>query len=465
MKSSTTTVYGQPAHYGEGGRGLPVVFLHGWGLDHHACEPSLNRLVARGCRVVAPSLPGFGETPGLPLHDQTVANYAQWVDDFMGAIGFDEPVVIVGHSFGGGIATALAHRFPERVRHLVLINAVGDPEAIRERGRRIGFSDVGRAIVDTLRPDARGRRTRAAQRIWLRNARRDLVRFAATAVVASSTDLRSEMRELSDRDLPVTVLWSDQDGLIPLSTFDTFCATLGADGEVVAGGHSWLLAHPDTFGTVVDNVLAAQTDEHRDESAIATRASLRRHLAATDVPKRTIERLLGGVRSLWLLSAPPNALAADLALCHPSLEAGEVRAVARPLDSALRHRVTVVAEDRPGLLADSVAILSDEGLSIESASAMTWSDVGLALHSLTVAASVPLDERRWAAIGERLETAEESPVRTRAIPPASGARVEELARSDDRTFIRVMGPDRPGFLAHVCRWLAEAGVSIEAADV
>lgn len=466
MRTRTTTVHGQPAHYGEGGRGLPVLFLHGWGLDHRACETSLHMLAARHCRVIAPSLPGFGETPGLSLHDQSVAHYAAWVDDFLAAIDVDEPVVVIGHSFGGGIATTLAHAFPDRVRHLVLINAVGDPDGIRPQPGRVGWRGLARTLVDTFRPDTRGARTRSAQRIWLGNARRDLVRFACTAMVASSTDLQSEMRELADRDLPVTVLWSEQDGLIPLSTFDTFCATLGADGEVVAGGHSWLLADPETFGTVVDAVLATQADDHRDESAVATRASIRNHLEAAHLPKRRVGSLLRDVRSLWLLSAPAHTLAGDLALCHPTLRDGEVRAVARPIaDSARRHRVTVAAADRPGLFADTVAVLADEGMSVDAASAMTWPELGLALHAVTVTASAPLDEARWEHIGERLQTVGADPVALRPLRAAEGARVEELARSGDRTFVRVIGPDQPGFLAHVCRWFADAGHSIEAADI
>ena len=68
----------------------------------------------------------------------------------------------------------------------------------------------------------------------------------------------TEMTALAARGLPTLVLWSDHDGVIPLSAFDTFCSTFGADGQVVAGGHSWLLARPDVFGQVLDNVVHVQ---------------------------------------------------------------------------------------------------------------------------------------------------------------------------------------------------------------
>src|SRR5207302_3307749 len=58
---------------------------------------------------------------------------------------------------------------------------------------------------------------------------------------------------------------------------------------------------------------------------------------------------------LWLMSAAPAVLAGDLALCHPKLRRDEVRAVARSIAGSDRVRLTVVAADRPGLLADSGA--------------------------------------------------------------------------------------------------------------
>ena len=67
LVTKSVLVDGRRVSYAVGGRGLPVVFLHGWGLDHAAYGRSLRRLTARGCRVVAPSLPGFGSSDELPF--------------------------------------------------------------------------------------------------------------------------------------------------------------------------------------------------------------------------------------------------------------------------------------------------------------------------------------------------------------------------------------------------------------
>ena len=104
---------------------MPVLFLHGWGLGHRAYRRALRRLTARGCRVYAPAMPGFGGTADLPPRERSVAGYADWVADFLAEVGVDEPAFVLGHSFGGGVAIRLAHDHPELVRYLVLLNSVG----------------------------------------------------------------------------------------------------------------------------------------------------------------------------------------------------------------------------------------------------------------------------------------------------------------------------------------------------
>ena len=158
-------------------------------------------------------------------------------------------------------------------------------------------------------------------------------------------------------------------------------------------------------------------------------------------------------------------LAADLALCHPRLRAGEVRAVARQIPGSNSFRLTVIAPDRAGLLADTAATLASEGVSIGSASVMTWPAEGLALHAITVHSERGFDQRRWAAIGERL-----SGMRSEGAPVfpyvASGrARVTRTGEGDGRSSVRITVGDRLGVLSTVCRWFADHGVSIDAADI
>ena len=80
-----------------------MVFIHGWALGQHAYKRALKRLVHLGCRVYAPALPGFGGSAAAArLRRATWPGYAAWADAFLDAVGVDEPVFAIGHSFGGG---------------------------------------------------------------------------------------------------------------------------------------------------------------------------------------------------------------------------------------------------------------------------------------------------------------------------------------------------------------------------
>jgi hypothetical protein len=205
--------------------------------------------------------------------------------------------------------------------------------------------------------------------------------------LARRVDLTSELTELRRREVPIVVLWSDSDGVLPRGSFDALCAAIGTDGRVLPGGHSWLLANPRALTEVLDNVVQVQIAEHETTGIRSTTAELRSLLRRTKIPTRVVTRLLTAASPLWMMSERPSVLAADLALCHPPLGTGEVRAVARPMEDPATFRLTVVAADRPGLLADSAAALAEQGLMVLSASVATWAEGDIALHSLTFTAA------------------------------------------------------------------------------
>ena len=253
--------------------------------------------------MIAPSLPGFGGTAALPTEQRTLTGYADWVADFVSAIGVTDPMVVLGHSMGGGVATKFAHDHGEMARYLVVLNSVGDPSAIV--GNLLNRVFDVRALVDPMvqltLPNSAGATARLIPRVFFENILRDPGAMMAAARVAMAADLGDEMSALAARGLPTLVLWSDHDGVIPLSAFDTFCSTFRADGQVVAGGHSWLLASPDVFGQVLDNIVHVQALQHHEQAATASVDQLRSLLRETTVPETVTRRLLKGVSPLWVL--------------------------------------------------------------------------------------------------------------------------------------------------------------------
>jgi hypothetical protein len=187
---------------------------------------------------------------------------------------------------------------------------------------------------------------------------------------------------------------------------------------------------------------------------------IRHLLAGTSIPGPVVDGWLGGAPPLWLASAPPDVLAGDLSLCHPGLDDGETRAMARPLESG-GHRLTVVARDRAGLLADTAGAVAATGFSIGAASAVTWSE--LALHAFTVVPA-PGATASWDELGDALRSAGRGarpPSPFRPLGKATVTTSKVLMGAVAKTAVVVEAPDQLGLFGAICAWFADGGHSID----
>lgn len=123
-----TRAAGIDTNYHDRGSGFPVLFIHGSGPGVSAWANW--RLVipelAKSHRVIAPDMVGFGFTDrpeGVKYDLDTWVAQAIGLLDMLGL----PKAHIIGNSFGGAIALALAIRHPERVERLVLMGSVGVP--------------------------------------------------------------------------------------------------------------------------------------------------------------------------------------------------------------------------------------------------------------------------------------------------------------------------------------------------
>jgi pimeloyl-ACP methyl ester carboxylesterase len=103
--------------YLEAGEGPAVVLLHGLGATNASMLPTLAEL-APDHRVLAPDLPGFGDS-GKPVRAYDPAFYATWLRAFLDALGV-ERAILIGNSMGGRISLEMGLVAPERVDRLVL---------------------------------------------------------------------------------------------------------------------------------------------------------------------------------------------------------------------------------------------------------------------------------------------------------------------------------------------------------
>lgn len=102
------------------GAGEPVLLLHGWPQTSYAWRHVLPLLADRYA-VVAPDLPGFGES-AIPSGGYDKRTVAAHVRALMHELGH-ERFHVVGHDLGGQIGYALAAQWPDEVTRLVFVEA------------------------------------------------------------------------------------------------------------------------------------------------------------------------------------------------------------------------------------------------------------------------------------------------------------------------------------------------------
>jgi len=102
------------------GKGKIVIFLHGWGGNLHSLYPVARQL---NYKTVLIDLPGFGQSD-IPNSPISSFEYASIIQKLIESSGINK-AVLIGHSFGGKIATIIASKNPEWLKGLVLISSPG----------------------------------------------------------------------------------------------------------------------------------------------------------------------------------------------------------------------------------------------------------------------------------------------------------------------------------------------------
>jgi pimeloyl-ACP methyl ester carboxylesterase len=252
-----------------------VLLLHCSASSGRQWDGLAATLGAAGFRALAPDLYGYGEAPGWsgpgPLKLSAESARIQAL-----LSGNDEPMHVVGHSYGGAVALRLAVEQPWRVKSLTLIEPVAF-HALRRGGRddRRLFDSVHRFAASVIRRTMVGDYHGALGRFvdywngrgaWDRmrpETRRDLSRYAPKlvldfhAAVTEGASLNAYRRRLA---FPVLVI---RGALSPAPTrriAERLAQTVpGASLETVHdAGHMLPLTHPDwTRARVMDHIGAS----------------------------------------------------------------------------------------------------------------------------------------------------------------------------------------------------------------
>ena len=212
--------YGEGNIFGEahGDGPVQVLWLHGWARTSANFSAAAALLARDGIASVALDLPGCGASP-LPSSAGGSALYARILEPVLAQFGAT-PLVLVGHSNGGRVATSLTLAHPERVKALVLSGA---PLIRLDRARRspVAYRWVrvlhGRGLVGEARMEA------ARQKYGSRDYRNATGLLREILVASVNENFESQLDQII---APVSLVWGANDRDVPLEVAQRISAGL-----------------------------------------------------------------------------------------------------------------------------------------------------------------------------------------------------------------------------------------------
>jgi 2-hydroxymuconate-semialdehyde hydrolase len=262
---------GFTTNYHDVGQGAPVLLIHGSGpgVSAWANWRLLLPVLSKTRRVIAPDMRGFGFTarPTDPA-DPSTYNMAAWVQqavDLLDALNIEQ-ADLVGNSFGGALALALAIAHPQRVRRLVLMGSVGVTFEITSGldavwGYTPSFDNMRRlldifAFSRALVTDELAQlRYQASIQPGFQEAFAAMFPAPRQAWVDAMASAEADIRALPH---PTLVVHGREDQVIPLANSLTLAQWIGQAQLHVFGqcGHWTQIEHAARFARLVENFLA-----------------------------------------------------------------------------------------------------------------------------------------------------------------------------------------------------------------
>lgn len=259
----------------DAGRGAPVLLIHGSGpgVSAWANWRLVIPALAAKRRVVAPDMVGFGYTDRPAGQGYDMAVWVQQAIDLLDALDLKR-VDLVGNSFGGALALALAIRAPQRVRRLVLMGSVGVPFPITPGLDAVwGYEpslQTMRKLLDIFAYDRSLVNDELAQLRYEASIRPGFHESFAAMFPAprqrwvdAMASAESDIRALPHETL---VIHGREDQVIPLQNSLTLADWIPNSQLHVFGhcGHWTQIEHSARFNRLVEDFLAEADDNERN---------------------------------------------------------------------------------------------------------------------------------------------------------------------------------------------------------
>jgi 3-oxoadipate enol-lactonase len=244
------------------GKGPPVIFLHGYPLNHATWDRQLEPLSV-GHKIVLLDFPGYGRATERAA-PATLTGFSESVHATLDALSLS-PATIFGHSFGGYVALQLYRDHPDDFRGLGLVSTRAEADSPEARAKRLATIERLRMPGESLDIEGTVRGLVAESTVRDRPAIvqtvREIVQAAPTRAILPTLQAIADRPDLtpilSRIQVPTLVLWGEKDGLIPPAQTQALVPRIrGAQGEGFPNaGHLASLESPEAFNTAIRKFL------------------------------------------------------------------------------------------------------------------------------------------------------------------------------------------------------------------
>ena len=222
---------------------MNIVILHGWGHSGQMWDSFAAKF--HGHKVLALDLPGFGKEK-LISENWDIANHASWVVKKLQTKNIKNSILI-GHSFGGKIATEIAINNPQLVNKLILI---ASPVL-----RRPSLSSKTKIMVHKV---AKRVLFRNAMNIFTNEEYKDAHKNKMGRIFVNSVNYDASDR-LGKIKVPTLIIWGESDRDAPLFIGKHMHEMIkGSKLEILKNtGHNLQLENPNILFGLVNNFINA----------------------------------------------------------------------------------------------------------------------------------------------------------------------------------------------------------------
>jgi len=122
------------------GTGTPILFVHGFPLDHTMWQGLLESF-SKSHRVIAPDLRGFGRSTGAVNQPLTMDSHADDLDSLLSELKVNEPIVYCGLSMGGYIFWPFQQKYGSRLQGAILCDTRAAADTSERAAERLKTAD------------------------------------------------------------------------------------------------------------------------------------------------------------------------------------------------------------------------------------------------------------------------------------------------------------------------------------